>query len=167
MKFTSGNFLYLFAIAFSLTGLSFTNVQVASSNKEFDEIIDAWHHAAATGDSVGFFSRMTEDALYLGTDETERWTRTTMGKDLGKFFNGKKAWHFIAYNRIYTALDDKNTILFDESLKTWMGPCKSTGMMRKVKGKWLISYYNLNVAVSNAVVQNYLKLLKEEEILKD
>ncbi|MBK8844077.1 MAG: hypothetical protein IPO33_15205 [Saprospiraceae bacterium] len=48
-----------------------------------------------------------------------------------------------------------------------MGPCKSTGMMRKVKGKWLISYYNLNVAVSNAVVQNYLKLLKEEEILKD
>lgn len=90
MKFTSGNFLYLLTIAFSLTGLSFTNVQVASSNKEFDEIIDAWHHAAATGDSVGFFSRMTEDALYLGTDETERWTRTTMGKDLGKFFNGKR-----------------------------------------------------------------------------
>ena len=122
---------------------------------------------AAIGDSVGFFSRMTEDALYLGTDETERWTRTTMGKDLGKFFNGKKAWHFIAYNRIYTALDDKNTILFDESLKTWMGPCKSTGMLRKVKGKWLISYYNLNVAVSNAVVKDYLKLLKEGEILKD
>lgn len=89
------------------------------------------------------------------------------GERSRQVFQRKKAWHFIAYNRIYTALDDKNTILFDESLKTWMGPCKSTGMMRKVKGKWLISYYNLNVAVSNAVVQNYLKLLKEEEILKD
>lgn len=132
-----------------------------------DEAINKWHKAAAVGDSAGFFGLMTEDALYLGTDEVERWTRTTMGKDLGKYFKGKKAWNFIPYNRIYTSMGNKNSILFDECLQTWMGPCKSTGVLTKVKGEWKISYYNLNVAVSNDVVKDYIKLLPEAKVFKD
>ncbi len=166
MKSTLINLLLFSPVFFGLSYLSLFSIPSDNSKSDMDKVIDNWHKAAAVGDSVGFFSLMTPDAIYLGTDETERWDRTSMGKDLGKYFNGKKAWKFIPYNRIYTSLGSKNFILFDECLQTWMGPCKSTGRLTRVKGQWKISYYNLNVAVPNDVVNEYLKLLPETKVLK-
>jgi len=167
MKLTFSNFLLLLMLFFGINCISLTYTDIDNPKTEMDEVIDRWHRAAATGDSAAFFGLMTTDAIYLGTDEKERWDRTSMAKDLGKYFNGKKAWKFIPYNRIFMTLEDKKTMLFDECLNTWMGPCKATGKLSKVKGKWLISYYNLSVAVSNDVVKQYLTLLPSDKILKD
>lgn len=167
MKLTFSNLFICTISVLALVSMSLTTNEIANPNAEMDKVIDQWHQAAAVGDSAGFFGLMTADAIYLGTDEKERWDRTSMGKDLGKYFNGKKAWKFIPYNRKYIVLEDKKSILFDECLSTWMGPCKATGKLTKVKGKWLISYYNLNVAVSNDVVKQYLTLLPSDQILKE
>lgn len=129
--------------------------------------LDEWHAAASLGDSSGFFSRMTPDAVYIGTDATERWTRTSMGKDLGKHFDGKKAWHFIASNRHYAATGNPNVIHIDENLQTWMGPCRGSGLVRKINGKWYISLYNLANTVPNAHIKEYVSLLPPTEVLKD
>ena len=167
MKFPLYQFLMPSVILIAGICLSMTDSEQNYSTSEMDKLIDQWHQAAAVGDSATFFGLMTKDAIYLGTDEKERWDRTSMGRDLGKYFNGKKAWNFIPYNRKYIALEDKKSILFDECLRTWMGPCKATGKLTKVKGRWLISYYNLSVAVSNDVIKQYLSLLPSDNILKD
>ncbi len=162
----SGILLVTFLIIVLAAAYSF-NVSVGKDQKIMDETIDAWHAAAARGDSVAFFGSMTEKAIYLGTDEAERWDRASMARDLGRHFNGKKAWKFQSYNRQYTDLKDRNSILFDECLKTWMGPCKATGMLSREKGRWKISYYNLSVAVPNDYVKQYTKLLPSGAILTD
>ena len=34
-----------------------------------------WHHDAAVANADAYFGAMTSDAVFLGTDATERWTR--------------------------------------------------------------------------------------------
>ena len=48
---------------------------------------------------------------------------------------------------------------FDELLDTWMGDCRSSGIVQKVNGEWKIKYYHLAITVPNDVVDNYLKLI--------
>lgn len=36
-------------------------------------VIDGWHAAAARGDAGEYFGAMADDAVFLGTDATERW----------------------------------------------------------------------------------------------
>lgn len=58
-----------------------------NKEKGIDEMLDAWHHAAAVADGKTFFGSMTEDAHYIGTDEAEDWTRDEMmewAKDIFK-----------------------------------------------------------------------------------
>lgn len=143
----------------------FSSYYSNTNQEEQNKVIDAWHHAAAVGDSATFFGLMTEDAVYLGTDLSERWDRTSMARDLGKYFRGRKAWHFEPFDRHYYDLKDKNKVMFDESLKTWMGPCRATGVLARVNGKWRIAYYNLSVAVPNQYIKEYIKLLPSEEVL--
>ncbi|MCO6461681.1 MAG: nuclear transport factor 2 family protein [Saprospiraceae bacterium] len=158
---------FLTIVATVLVFVIFTSQALPGDRENQDKAIDAWHNAAAAGDSATFFGLMTEDAIYLGTDLSERWDRASMARDLGKYFRGRKAWHFVPYNRHYLELKDNNKILFDESLKTWMGPCKATGMLTKTRGSWKISYYNLSVAVPNQYVKQYTKLLPPNEILSN
>lgn len=139
----------------------------ATDRIQVDSMINQWHRAASTGDGPSFFGRMTHDAIYLGTDASERWTRTSMEADLGKYFNGKRAWHFIPYDRTYFSLDNSQDVFFDEYLKTWMGTCRGAGLITKENGMWKIKYYQLSVAVPNDVIKPYLKLLPENAVLKE
>lgn len=44
----------------------FSSYNSNTNQEEQNKVIDAWHHAAAVGDSATFFGLMTEDAVYLG-----------------------------------------------------------------------------------------------------
>ena len=44
----------------------------SQSNSDVDHFIDGWHLAAAKVDAETFFGSMAEDAIYIGTDATER-----------------------------------------------------------------------------------------------
>lgn len=131
--------------------------------KQINTMLDDWHNAASLGDSIRFFSKMTSNSAYLGTDISERWTKEEMIKDLGKYFNGNEAWHFLPYDRnIFT---DGKSIFFEEKLRTWMGPCKGFGVVSFRDNAWKIVYYNLNVAVPNVVIKQYVELLPADSIL--
>ena len=129
-------------------------------------MLDSWHKAAAEGDSSRFFGLMTPDAQYLGTDETERWHRNTMIHDLGKHFDGTAAWHFIPYDRHFTPTGNNKMLHFDESLRTWMGPCRGSGLLQMIDGKWYVHFYNLANLVPNARVKEYIKILPAEQVLE-
>ena len=38
-----------------------------------DAVLDDFHDAAAHGDKARFLGHMTDDAVFMGTDESERW----------------------------------------------------------------------------------------------
>src|SRR5688572_28513368 len=54
-----------------------------------DSLINAWHHAAAVADEDGFFGRMSDDGIYIGTDATERWLRDELRAWSAKYFDGE------------------------------------------------------------------------------
>lgn len=57
-----------------LTGL-WTFLSAQSLQEDIHTLLDDWHQAAAVADEDSFFDAMTQDAVYVGTDEVEVWSR--------------------------------------------------------------------------------------------
>lgn len=135
---------------------------IAEPTYAINELIDAWHKAAAVADEDVFFGSMADDGIYIGTDATERWTRDEMFELLGKYFERETAWDFTAIERNVTLYEDGQMAWFDELLDTWMGTCRSSGVVRLIDGEWKIAHYHLSIAVPNDKVDEYLELIGVE-----
>ncbi len=131
------------------------NADIAAINK----LMDAWHHAAAVADEDTFFGSMTADGIYLGTDASERWLRDEMKVWSKKYFDRDTAWAFTPHDRHVYFSENGQIAWFEELLDTWMGPCRGSGVLVKTADGWKIRHYDLAVAVSNDVVNDYIKLL--------
>ncbi len=125
--------------------------------KSINNLVDNWHNAASNANLDTFFNCMSNDAVYIGTDPSERWSRKQFYKFCKPYFERGKAWDFKPYNRkIYT---DKNGIIwFDELLHTWMGTCRGSGVIVKENGTYKIAHYHLSVTVKNSKIKQFLQI---------
>lgn len=127
-----------------------------------DSLINVWHHSAAIADEKTFFGMMAEDGIYIGTDATERWLRDELAEWSKKFFDRESAWDFKPRSRTVKIAEGGETAWFDELLETWMGTCRSTGILTKKDNEWKITHYQLSIAIPNDKVDSYLKLLEKQ-----
>ena len=135
--------------------------------KLIHKLMDDWHHAAAVADEDIFFGSMTEDGIYLGTDDSERWVRDEMAEWSKPYFEKESAWAFTAKDREIYFADDGNTAWFEERLDTWMGPCRGSGVVRLTDDGWKIAHYNLAITVPNDKIDGFLKLIGKERKSKE
>ena len=126
---------------------------------EINELMDRWHRAAAVADEDVFFGSMTADGVYIGTDASERWTRDEMRVWSKKYFDGDAAWDFKPLSRNIQFSEDRSMAWFDELLDTWMGTCRSSGVITNTDDGWKIKHYHLSIAVPNERVDGYLELI--------
>ncbi len=143
----------------SITDTRRTTNCYTQDNISVHRLLDAWHKAAAIADENIFFGLMAEDAVYIGTDPTERWTRGQMISLLGKYFERETAWSFSPLSRQVEVDTEKGIAWFDELLDTWMGTCRGSGVLRKNGNNWQIVHYHLAISVPNDKVNNYLELI--------
>jgi ketosteroid isomerase-like protein len=129
---------------------------------QIDSLINNWHHAAAVADKETFFGSMTPEAIYIGTDPGERWLRDELAQWSAKYFDRKSAWDFKPVSRNIKIGPGGQLAWFDELLDTWMGTCRSTGIVEKKADGWKIVHYQLSIAVPNDKTESYLKLFKKE-----
>lgn len=129
--------------------------------QQLDSMINLWHHAAAVADEVAFFGFMRKDGIYIGTDPTERWLRDELRTWSEKFFDRESAWKFTPVSRNISIGPGSHLAWFDEILDTWMGPCRSTGILVKEESQWKLVHYHLSMAIPNDAVDSYLKMLKD------
>lgn len=128
-------------------------------------VLDNWHLAASNADYEGYFSLMTDDGVFLGTDATENWQNQEF-KDFSKpYFDRGKAWSFTAVERNIYLADSGEFAWFDELLDTQMKLCRGSGVLRKVDGNWKIAHYVLSIAVPNENVGALVKLKKQKDSL--
>lgn len=127
-----------------------------------DSLINEWHHAAAVADEKSFFGFMTEEAVYIGTDSSERWHRDELAEWSRKYFEGKSAWDFKPISRNITFGPGHNIAWFDELLDTWMGVCRSTGIVVLVDDKWKLVHYQLSLTLPNDKLNDFKKLIGKE-----
>ncbi len=133
----------------------------AVAEYEIDEMLNNWHKAAATADEAVFFGSMTEDCVYIGTDKSERWLRDELKAWSATFFERDSAWDFKPIERQVFLSDDKKIAWFNETLNTWMGVCRSSGVVQWVDGEWKLKQYHLSMTVPNDAVKEYLELVKK------
>ncbi|RKH36881.1 nuclear transport factor 2 family protein [Corallococcus sicarius] len=113
-------------------------------------VLDDWHRAAAAANEARYFSLFTPDAVFMGTDGTERWTVTQFQAWAKPYFTKGKAWSFKSVSRNVFFSKDGQTAWFDEALDTPnLGPARGSGVLVKEAAGWRIAQYNLSVPIPN------------------
>lgn len=130
-----------------------------AAEKSVHLVMDDWHRAVAEFDSKRYFDYMTETSRFLGTDETERWSKQEFMNFSLPYFEKKSTWDFKPSRRKVFISEDSKYAWFDEVLDTWMGPCRGSGVLRMVDGQWKIEQYNLAILVPNTKVNEYLDVI--------
>jgi hypothetical protein len=124
-----------------------------------DQFLDQWHQAAAEANSTAFFDAMADSSVYIGTDASERWSKTEFMAFAKPYFDKGKAWDFKAFDRDVHFSADRQYVWFSELLNTWMGVCRGSGVLHRKKGVWRITQYHLSVTVPNEAIRDFITLI--------
>ncbi len=161
--------IYIFLIGLLISGSSIIGKnlpidlkpQVSSEIKAINDLVDRWHKAAADTDFEAFFDCMDEGAYYIGTDESEKWNMKEFKAFCKPYFDKGSAWDFKPFDRGVYLNEAKDLAWFDEKLNTWMGVCRSSGVIIKVGEKWKIKHYHLSIAVPNELTRDFIQLVEK------
>jgi len=132
------------------------------ATEQIGRTLDTWHEAAARADEEAYFAHFTEDAVFLGTDATERWDRDAFRAYAHPHFAKGKAWSFRATSREVVLSSDGRIAWFDEALATPnLGPARGSGvLLLGADGSWRIAHYNLAITVPNERFEKVKQLLE-------
>ena len=136
-----------------------------NDRQNIDQMLDAWHLAASNADFDGYFSKMTDDGVFLGTDATENWQNRAFREFSKPYFDRGKAWSFTAVERNIYIDETKTFAWFDELLDTQMKLCRGSGILKKENGQWKIAHYVLSIAVPNDHVSELVEIKREKDSL--
>ncbi len=140
------------------------SVDDSSTARAVGAVLDAWHAAAAAADEEKYFSYFTPDAVFLGTDATERWTRDEFRRFAHPYFAKGKAWSFESVARWVTFAPERKVAWFDEALATpHLGPCRGSGVLVATNAGWKIAQYNLSIPIPNKLVDEFKKRIESYE----
>ena len=121
--------------------------------------LDDFHDAAAKADYARYFSRWTEESVFLGTDATERWVGNQFGAFAKPIFDKGKGWTYRPHDRHISGAGE--TIFFDELLDNEkLGLCRGSGVLRRVGGEWKVLQYNLSIPVPNERALQVAELIR-------
>lgn len=119
---------------------------------EVAKVLDDFHDAAAIGDEQRYFAILPDDALFLGTDGTERWTGSEFRKFAMPHFQRDSAWTYVTLHRHVDVDAGGAFAWFDETFDNEAyGECRGSGVLSKRDGRWLLRQYHLTVPVPNDV----------------
>ncbi|KGO83187.1 hypothetical protein Q763_04035 [Flavobacterium beibuense F44-8] len=128
-----------------------------------NQLLNDWHAAAAKADYNGYFDKIADDGIYIGTDAGENWDKKAFAAFSKPYFDKGRAWDFKAVERnIYFSKNGK-TAWFDELLDTWMKGCRGSGVLEKQGGEWKIKHYVLSMTIPNEVTAEIIPLKAKYE----
>jgi hypothetical protein len=146
----------LFCLFFLFTTVVFTQ----KVKSEVNLFIDSWHQAATDADSSAYFSKMSKKAIFIGTDDTERWTREEMANWSAKYFKRESAWNIKATSREVMFMDKNKIAYFDEFLiSKELGLLRGSGVLKNGKNGWKIIHYVLSFSIPNEKVKSLKEIL--------
>jgi hypothetical protein len=139
-----------------------------SQNTENDKqmintILDSWHKAAANAEFDNYFSYMTSNGVFIGTDATENWQLDAFKAFSKPYFDKGKAWSFTSLERNIYFDKSHNTAWFDELLDTQMKICRGSGVLIKEGKNWKIAHYVLSMTIPNDTIDEVVKIKEKIE----
>ncbi len=127
-----------------------------------DSLLDIFHRAASEADGALYFSVFTEDAVFIGTDVTERWSIEQFKAFAKPYFSKGEGWTYVPGERHVAILPGNKTARFDEILSNESyGTCRGTGVLVLTPDGWRISQYSLTIPIPNELAQDVVRLIKD------
>jgi ketosteroid isomerase-like protein len=128
------------------------------SKKQIAATLDSFNVAAAQSNYEKYFNYYTEDAIFIGTDATENWSKQAFMKWAKPHFDKKKTWNFKALERNIYFSKTGDLAWFDELLDTQMKICRGSGVLIKQGNEWKVQQYVLSMTIPNDKIDPVLKL---------
>jgi len=120
----------------------------ADAAASIERELDDFHDAAARADEGRYFAHFAPDAVFVGTDATERWDVAAFRAYAHPHFARGKAWSFRGVRRRIALRGD--VAWFEEDLETAnLGPARGSGVLAFLDGRWRIEQYVLSITVPN------------------
>jgi len=150
------NLFKLFTVTVIVSGLlaqcTPTPVSAVITQEEKAQInltLDSFNRAAGASHFDEYFAFYMEDAIFTGTDATERWDKKEFMAWAKPHFDNKKAWNFSSLER-HIYLDSLGRLAwFDELLNTQMKLCRGSGVLVKTGSDWKLKQYILSTTIPN------------------
>jgi ketosteroid isomerase-like protein len=116
-----------------------------------NSVIDDFHAAAAAGNRSEYLGLMTDDGVFLGTDEWERWPKQPEFTDyVDAAFKDGTGWTFAPVERTVAFSASGDIAWFDEVVVSEQyGRFRGTGVLSREDGQWRIAHYALSFLVLN------------------
>ncbi len=125
-------------------------------------VLDTLHDAASKADGKRYFGCFAPDAVFFGTDATERWTIDQFRAYAQARFDQGTGWTYHPRKRHIFLSHDRETAWFDEVLhNAKYGECRGTGVLVKRDGGWKIAQYNLTIPIPNEIALEVVERIRE------
>jgi hypothetical protein len=126
-------------------------------------VLDQLHQHASTASEDAYFALFAPDAVFLGTDITERWTVEEFRAYAHPYFSAGRGWTYVLRDGSrHIGFDPGGTVAwFDEILdNASYGETRGTGVLRRMGDEWKITQYHLTIPVPNELADTVVSLIK-------
>jgi ketosteroid isomerase-like protein len=150
--------LSLLYFACSSPGKSQPAIDKVNEQQQIIAMLDSFNRAAARADYKTYFNFYTGDAIFTGTDATERWDKPAFMAWAKPIFDKGHAWDFTAMERHIYFDTTGSFAWFDELLNTQMKICRGSGVVVKQGNEWKIKQYILSTTIPNQQLDSIIKI---------
>jgi ketosteroid isomerase-like protein len=134
-------------------------VDIERERAAVDRVLSDLHRLASEGDFDAYFELLTDDAVFLGTDATERWSV----EEFRSFAEPTTGWTYHMTERHIFVAADGRTAWFDERLDNERyGDTRGTGVLVKTDAGWKIAQYHLTIPMPNALAGEFVERIRAE-----
>ena len=135
-----------------------------------EQMLDAYHEAASRADAQEYFSYFSQDAYFIGTDATERWTIDQFKEYALPFMTKGQGWTYRPQQRhvtYHSSADNNNNpqvAWFDEILENdRFGVTRSSGVVVREDNRWKVAQYHLTVPVPNDLMDPVVAMIRADQ----
>ena len=133
----------------------------AAAEAAIDRVLDDFHDAAAAADFDRYFGHFAKDAVFLGTDASERWTRGEFMAYARPYFKPGGGWTYHPRGRRISFTPDGRTAYFDELLdNAGLGETRGSGVLVREGGEWKVAQYNLSIPIPNPLADSVVRIVR-------
>ncbi|MGX9460537.1 nuclear transport factor 2 family protein [Shewanella sp. A14] len=128
----------------------------AKDSQAVSALLNQLHESAAVADWATYFKLYHPQAVFIGTDASERWSMV----EFERYAKPTKGWRYEVKSRHLLQIDD--TILFDEQLYSpAYGVSRGTGALVQTESGWKIAQYHLSFPIPNDKAKRITSLIMQ------
>lgn len=133
------------------------------SRQPVDRVLDDWHLAAAEANEERYFGHFAPDAVFMGTDATERWTVEEFRVYAHERFETGTAWTYTGRDRHIAFSPAGDVAWVDERLDNeHYGELRGTAVLLRIDGAWKIAHYDMVFTIPNEIAPEVVARIKAE-----